>query len=311
MDFHLDRKLRFQNEPEHKGLYSWAINELDDNDNVVGRDQIPWVWTLHFRAKSCVLSDGLELISKRSLHEGDEAPQAEITQSQVIRATLRPSPPRDDGDYFRETKYSMFGTGRVINEFQLVIHPVTDPSEKENCSAWGSPSYTADIDYRDETIDDCVVFYLFVKPETFSRYVEKILDGSVDEIVLAVGAVDGFYSEWSPSVSTREVKILTQGDEHKLEIPADAGIVPPRLGSVGDAKLYINRCLNFGKATSNDEMHYEDNRDLGATEVVPEARKKDSDASLKILKAITFLNNAVWWAVALLALVFVTLIIRI
>jgi hypothetical protein len=96
----------------------------------------------------------------------------------------------------------MFGTDRAIKSFQLDIHPIADPAEQESCKAWGSVSYTSEIDFRDETVDDCIVFYLFVKPETFARYAAKIAHGSVDEMILSVGSVAGFYSEWSPSIST-------------------------------------------------------------------------------------------------------------
>ena len=100
----------------------------------------------------------------------------------------------------------MFGTDRAIKSFQLDIHPITDPAEQESCAAWGTVSYTHEIDFRNETTEDCIVFYLFVKPETFARYAAKISHGSVDEMILSVGSVAGFYSEWSPSISTRNVR---------------------------------------------------------------------------------------------------------
>lgn len=310
MDFHLERKLRLHAKPEHKNLYSWAINEIDENGDVIGFDQIPWGWTLHFTATSCVLGDSIELKSNWPLGKTDEPTPTDITQRQVIRTKLRPGRPRDDGDYFRETKYSMFGTDRTIKEFQLDIHPIADPSKNESCSAWGSPSYTAETDFRNETMDDCIVFYLFVKPETFARYAAKISHGSVDEIVLAVGAVDGFYSEWSPSISTRDVKILTRGDEHKVEMPNDVGFEPPRLGTVGDAELYINRRLEFGVPKSDDDTLNEDPSDLGTVRITPERQKSGSVVDPQVLKAIGSLKRASWWIVMLLALVFVTLLLK-
>src|SRR5262249_22653489 len=134
---------------------------------------------------------------------------------------------------------------RAIKSFQLEIHPIADPAEQERCSAWGCVSYTAEVDFRDETSDDCIVFYLVVKPETFARYGAKIAHGLVDEIVLSVGSVDGFYSEWSPSTSTRNVKVLTRGSEQKITLPPGHQVEPPRLGDVSKASLYINRRLEF------------------------------------------------------------------
>ena len=45
----------------------------------------------------------------------------------------------------------MFGTDRAIKSFQLDIHPIADPAEQESCRAWGSVSYTTEIDFRNET----------------------------------------------------------------------------------------------------------------------------------------------------------------
>lgn len=204
----------------------------------------------------------------------------------------------------------MFGTDRAITEFQLDIHSIADPTENESCTAWGSPSYTAETDFRNETMDDCLVFYLFVKPETFARYAAKISHGAVDEIVLAVGAVDGFYSEWSPSISTRDVKVLTRGDEHKVERADNAGLEPPRLGSVGDAKLYINRRLEFGMQKSDDETLDEDTHDLGTIRITPEAHAPGSNTDPQVIKALVSLRRAAWWIVVLLALLFITLPLR-
>jgi hypothetical protein len=255
VEYHLERGLRLHTEPEYKSLYSWAINEVDAQGQQIGRDQIPWPWSLYFTATSCVLGDGIDIRlrvgQRRSLDlvptsdKNDETTsEPEIAQRQVIRVQLRPS---DHEDYFRRTTYSMFGTDRAINSFQLDIQPLADPDRQESCAAWGVVSYTSETDFREVTTDDCMGFYLFVKPETFARYVAKFSHGLVDEIVLRVGSVRGFYSEWSPSISTTRVKVLTTGDQQKIILPAGAEFEPPRLGEVGEADLYINRRLEFGK----------------------------------------------------------------
>src|SRR5437660_10662912 len=132
VDFHLERGLRLHTEPEHKSLYSWAIQEIDAQGKQIGRDQIPWQWSLYFTATSCVLADNIEIESR---FKGDETTPAlpEIVQRQVIRARLCPGNRLADGDYFDETTFSMFGTGRALKSFQLEIHPIDDPAEKEGC----------------------------------------------------------------------------------------------------------------------------------------------------------------------------------
>ena len=126
----------------------------------------------------------------------------------------------------------MFGTDRAINSFELRIQPIADPVEQERCKAWGSVSYTHEIDFRNKTTDDCIVFYMFVKPDAFARYVTKIAHGSVDEMMLSVGSVAGFYSAWSPGGPTFNVKVLTTGDQQKIILPPDVELEPPRLATL-------------------------------------------------------------------------------
>ena len=264
MDFHLDRRLRLHTDPEHKNLYRWAIQEIDAQGKQIGQDQIPWVWTLHFTATSCVLGDSFDIESQFQEKEEEATPPPKVTQRQVIRVELRPGRPWDDN----ETSYSMFGTDRTIKSFQLEIHPISDSAKQESCSAWGSVSYTAEIDFRNETMVDCVTFYLFVKPDTFVRYGAKIAHGLVDEILLRVGAVAGFYSEWSPAISTDNIKVLTSGEEQKIILPTDLDFKPPRLGEVGSAELFINRHLEFRKRVPEPEA-VEEMIDPGTERPVP------------------------------------------
>jgi alpha-glucosidase len=63
-------------------------------------------------------------------------------------------------------------------------------------------AHAYEIDFRNETADDCLWFYLHVKPETFARYVALIDQGAIDTVLFSVGSVEGFYSDWSPSIST-------------------------------------------------------------------------------------------------------------
>jgi hypothetical protein len=296
VDFHLTRSLRLHTKPEHKNLYKWAINEIDAKGHQIGSDQIPWPWTLDFTAASCVLGDSIEIKSKT-------APASrEISQRQVIRVRLRPGSLRD-----REATFSMFGTDRSIQRFQLQIHPIDDPAEQERCKAWGSVSYTTEIDFEKETTDDCIIFYMFVKADTFDRYAAKIANGLVDEMVLRVGSVDGFYSEWSPLISTNRVKVLAPGSEQNITLPAGLQFEPPRLGDVGDVELYINRRLEFAEPEAPDAV--EETADVGTVRVVPETRAPAA-VEPRTLQMLGSLRRAAWFVVFLLALISIATLLQ-
>jgi hypothetical protein len=303
VDFHLERGLRLHTEPEHKALYKWAINEIDAEGRKIGSDQIPWVWTLNFTATSCVLGDSIDIESRFQKKEATP----EITQRQVIRVGLRPGHPRDD-DLFRETTFSMFGTDRVIKSFQLEIHPIADATKQESCSAWGSVSYTTETgDFRNETTDDCVFFYLFVKPDTFARYGAKVAHGLVDEIFLSVKSVAGFYSEWSPSISTHKVKVLTTGEEHKVILPPGLSFEPPRLGQIDGAELFINRRLEFRKRAPEPEA-IEEISDTGTERAVP-VMQSPATVDPRMFQMLVSLRRAAWLVVCLLALIFIAILL--
>jgi hypothetical protein len=294
--------------PEHKGLYAWAINEIDDQGQQVGHDQIPWGWNLRFTATSCVVGDSIEI--KSNYPTGEATPPSEVAQRRIIRVQLRPGSPRDDGDFFRQTIFRMFGTDRVIKNFQLDISPTDDPAEQESCRAWGAPAYTYETDFRNEKSEDCLVFYLSVKPDAFARYAALVADGSVDEMILSVGLVYGFYSEWSPSISTRSVKVLTADREHKVELPPGLQTEPPRLGHVGDATLYINRNLVLGKETPDPEPAEEPSRVATAAPIPEMPAPELALTDPRILKALASLRRAAWFIVVLLALILLTVPFR-
>jgi hypothetical protein len=266
---------------------------------------------LFFTATSCVLGDSINIESQFQQEKEATPPPPKITQRQIIRVQLRPGDSRVEEDHFRETTFSMFGTDRIIKNFQLEIHPIADPAKQESCSASGWISYTIEAadaaDFRKETTDDCVYFLLFVKPETFARYGAKIAHGLVDEMILRVQLVDGFYSEWSPSIFTRKVKVLTTGDQHKVILPPDLSFEPRRLGQIHYAELYINRHLEFRKRTPEPDEAVEEVPDTGTERAVPVMQPPAADP--RMLQMIGSLRRAAWLVVCLLAVIFIVLLL--
>lgn len=242
MDYHLDYGLHLETKPEYKSLYAWAINEVGANNSRVGRDLIPWAWTLYFSATTCSLTNRLE-IERRSL-SGNSVDPPKILADQSIRMSLRPGMWHNE-KFVSGTTYSMFGTKRVINDFGLEIAPHSDQTEPDHCYAWGSVSYTSEIDFRNETVDDCLWFYLNVKPQVFEHYTNLINQNAVDNVYFSVGSVDGFYSDWSPSISTNFIKVLLPGEEHTIDLPPYFDEEIPRLGKIGKAQLFLQRHLKF------------------------------------------------------------------
>ena len=293
MDYDLDYTLRINTEPK-SNLYRWAINEVTADGQPINRDQIPWGWTLMFSATSCSLTNRFEI--ERRFSEGEYTPQIETDQ--VIRMTLRPGVMRD-GEIVHKVKFSMFGTNRPIRLFTLEVRPLDDSEKIESCNAWGSVSYTSEIDFRTCTTDDCLEFYLNVRPEIFMQYVSLISQGAIDTVLFSAGPVEGFYSDWSPSISTNNVKVLVVGEEHKLDLPPNFQGEPPRLGKVHGARLLLHRSLELGKGSPSPPPAINHSAELPPP--ANSALQVTSEMDPRLLPVLASLKQAAWVAVALLA----------
>jgi hypothetical protein len=133
----------------------------------------------------------------------------------------------------KEPNYQIFGTDRYLRDFQLRIEPARDGTSP-GCTAWASASYSSEVDFRTETQSDCLQFTMTLEQGAFDRYVWNLAQGLVDEVALSVGSVDGFYSDWSPGITTDLIKILA-GQEHVVEGADDVDL--PRIGHVGEVDL--------------------------------------------------------------------------
>ncbi|TIM99995.1 MAG: hypothetical protein E5Y38_14895 [Mesorhizobium sp.] len=283
MENHIDRRVILCPESEYTNLYEWSLQEVDADGKKIDRDQIPWEWTLYFKATELTLHDTLTVGALLPTASQDEINA--VTAKQSISAKLLPSgapwPP----------SYSMFGTDRTITDISLSIIPSVADDEPEQCVAWGVVSYTSEIDFGEETTPDCIGFYLIVRPDRFARYAEMVAASAVEDVLLFVGRVPGFYSDWSPSTSTHRIKILADKSAQKIEVPPDCEIDPPRLGRAQYAQIHIRRVAELSKATPKapegaaNEIHDKENaeeqadRDYAAAAEDTEEWTDSGDAS--------------------------------
>ncbi|MBE0533574.1 MAG: hypothetical protein IH626_22350 [Rhodospirillales bacterium] len=299
MEFHINRRVILNPQSEYGNLYRWSLEEFDADRKKAGRGQIPWHWTVYFTVDELALNDRLELKADYQTDSCDE--KTGVSEEQYLTAKLR------HDDWRGKTSFSMFGTDRTISSFTLRIGKLKDGEEQEWCAAWGSVSYTSEIDFRNETTEDCIDFFLHVRPETFARYAEKIATSAVDEVTFRVGSVAGFYSDWSPSITTDSIKVLTQGEEHKIEIPSNCDIDPPRLGKVMEADLLFRRLRKFKKPTP--ETFEEAGDWIGSDETPEELRDGDGQAQrnqrlavaeTRVVNLLSSVRTAAWAIAGLL-----------
>lgn len=321
MEFHLDRKVAFA-QVEDTTLYNSCLKEFDDSGDQIGPDFIPWNYSLYFTAREVRFQDELN-IERSHRHETTEL-LTSVEHKQRIIVSLKPGFPNES--WHRRTTYSMFGTGRTISNFRLIIEALSGDEKPEHCVAWGTPSYTTEIDFRREKTDDQVDFHLYVKPETFARYSSFVDASAVESIVFCVGFVSGFYAEWSPLISTNEIKVLTSDPEHKVDGLEDCVYPIRRLGDVGKAKLYVHRSHDLGNPNEGEngarsdahlseevtarqsqaELHHSEGRSPTPTldSIITE---KLAGINAQIVSLLSSLRTAGWVIVALLIFILVSL----
>jgi hypothetical protein len=315
MDYHLEKVIRLNDKTEHESLYSWCLQEFDGNGQQTGHDLIPWEWGFHFTASELRLNQSIAFGELSLL--GDEEPEEEqqFEESEIITATLHPGICNDGKWLEDDPRFSMFGTDREIKEFTIRIYKIDKDDSKEHCSIYGGVSYTSEIDFRDETSPDFIEIHLGLSEERFSKLSEIISKNGVDLVRVGISRVSGFYSDWSPSISTNSVKVLTRGSEHEVIKPDGCNIDPPRLGKVGKFDLtLVSRCkldpkqnlttINISKLFEDDFEEYED--EIEADEQ-PDITKLLLAHISRNQAEIEKIKGPLWLLVIVLALILLTL----
>jgi hypothetical protein len=105
------------------------------------------------------------------------------------------------------------------------------------------------------------------------------------------------------------VKVLATGSEQKIAFPpGHRKLEPPRLGHVGEAKLYINRRLEFRKREPEPEAVGE-MPDFGTERAVPET-PAPAAVDPQMLQMLESLRRAAWFVVCLLALTLIVTLLK-
>lgn len=285
LDHHLDYGIKVCTETEYKTLYKWCIREFDKDGNQVGLDQVPWGWTQRFGVTNLRYVYSVEHEDRHipGLHpdeDADEALKKKIStkSEELIFADL--SPVDSSSGSFFPTSYSMFGTNRRIENFSLRLVPY----DEEFCSVYGGVSYTSEIDFRDETQDDLLQIAIGISPDRFERLRDLIETKSVTQVFISLNRVAGFYSEWSPSISTNSIKVLASAADQKLVIPDGCKIRPLETGRVGEFKIEFTKSEKLkSKGDELDEAHLNDG--LNETELLEQLNVED-DIQAKVLRAL-------------------------
>ena len=278
LDYKLDHVVKFSEEIEHKGLYTWCLKEFDQDEKQVGSDQIPWGWGLNFTVAD--LAYHLTLEQERSFTRSSDKSTEQLTTQPVVKKESlygRLVPEKSGPSAFGVTRYSFFGTDRKIADFSIRIVE----GEEESIDVWGSPNFEYETDFVTDTSPDNLQVTLVLKSDHFRDLVELVKSNAISHLSLRLSRVSGLYSDWSPSISVDDIKVLPAGnDDGKVLFPDENERPIPRLGKVGEYRLHIDlkkAGLEEHNSSDDDEDRYDVRQDGAFTEKLKKLFRKVSD----------------------------------
>lgn len=310
MDYELEKTVQFTNESEYKGLYDWCLKELNGIDNKKSQDLIPWNWSFSFTASSLRVVRGIEI------KEATDEDVSEINESISILGALNSGYCSDGVNLKDDSAFYMFGTDRLIKEFDLKILKA-DSDKNEKCHIWGCPAYKYEIDFKNDIADDAVVVYLHLKEERFNEIIRLISSKQLDFAFIRMSRVDGFYSEWSPLISASKVKVLT--NFHDIENIDESKVDIPKLGNVGEFSINFHSMAvldikpnleprDFYRQFDDELIDERSNwisKLTGQTELTRTSDLSESARMSSYLKAIDNLRLPLWFIVILLLILLI------
>lgn len=301
MEFHLDHKIRFTTQIEFDSLYKWALQEIGADGKIIGRDQIPWSGRLYFLVTDMSVAQRIEIP-----HLSDGTPRC----SETITAELKP----EDWNQTAAPTFSMLGTNRIIKNFSLSIERGNTNDAHNVGTAWGIVSYTSEVDFQHVKEPDILGFRLVLPPEHYDLVRQAALrEGGDCSVTFNVSRVNGFYAEWSPGITARQIKVLTAYRDQVVALPDNLKDVP-RLGSVGEFALGITRRNALERRHRLDVNEVAADNETESVGTIDSIHPRDEDRSrhAQLLREIKALQRAIGmliWPLWLLVVVALAVVI--
>jgi hypothetical protein len=237
MDYLIDGRIKIDGDPEHKSLYSWSLNEIDANGGVGVGNQIPWDGSFYF------IGSLFQVVRNTSYGEvyGDDGEKIDrkiVSQEVKIIGHLHSGDCIDGRSLEDTTIFSMFGSKRKIEFFRLEIRAVENEND-EICRIDGIPSFSYELDFRQELSADYVGVLIYVCRKKFEEISNLIERKIVDHAQIRLTGVSGIYSDWSPSIFTSRAKILTKYHLDLIDGDDEIKSTLPTLGDIEEFSLTI------------------------------------------------------------------------
>jgi hypothetical protein len=300
MDYLLERKVKINKEPEYKSLYSWCLNEYDDNDKVIGRDLVPFAWRFWFTGTS------LHVKTKLDVERDFETDKSKASTSKSISGKFYSGICFDGKNLTDEVVFSVFGTARTIKEFSVSISEAKSDKE-EVCWFTAFPSYESEgAEFQKEIENDFAGFDIYIHSEKFNELVKLVESRSLNSVSFSVKGVDGVYAEWTPTIKTYVAKFLTSSNvvegigESKFECPTVSKVEEFSISFNSQTLLNLKQNLpNIDFSKAFDE-NFEDDFEIEKSNITQTNSPTNIVNLQPLIQVIKSLKVAMWFVFAAL-----------
>jgi hypothetical protein len=300
MEYLFERKVKINREPKYKNLYSWCLNEFDDNGNLIGQDLVPFSWGFWFTGTS------LQVTTKLDVERDYESDKSKAITSKSIIGKFYSGICFDGKKLSDEVVFSMFGTARTINEFYVSISEAKSDNE-EACLFTAIPSYKSEgAEFQKVIEKDYVGFDIYIHSEKFNELVKLVESHSLSSVSFSVKGVDGIYAEWTPTIKTYAAKILTSDNviegvgETKFKCPTVSVVKEFSINFISQTSLSLKQNLpliDFPKSFDSDLIDKFEEEKLNISQV---GNPQSSINLLPLIQVVKSLKVALWFIFAVL-----------
>ncbi len=300
MEYLFERKVKINREPKYKNLYSWCLNELDDNGNLIGQDLVPFSWGFWFTGTS------LQVSTKLDVERDFSSNKSIASTSKTIIGKFYSGVCFDGKNLVDEVVFSMFGTGRTLKEFYVSISEAKSDDE-EVCWLTAIPSYESEgAEFQSEIEKDYVGFQICIHSEKFNELVKLVESRSLSSVNFRVKGVDGVYAQWTPTIKTYSAKILTSDNviegigETEFECPIVSKVEEFSINFNSQVSLNLKQNLLGTDLSKVFEYEISDNSEDKKLNSDQEINQPNLISLQPIIKVVKSLKVVLWFIFAAL-----------
>jgi hypothetical protein len=219
-------------------LYKWSLCEKNSEGLQVVSDVIPFFYNLKFTASN------LNVRTTFSNYSSSDVGGQKISEI-IISGEMKSGVIRANHTVSDVVQYSLLGTNRKINSFDFNIQQTEFDTDTDQCSLYAQIEHEYEVSFRHTQVPDRLLFEIRFSKNRFQELLKLIQTDEIDCMYFNVSGVEGFYSEWSPSIYPHVIKVLTSDDKQIIDSPSDTKIIPKRTGVVHEFSISCNSSRTY------------------------------------------------------------------